>query len=137
MSAIVWVWTPLTLTFFGIGMNTDLFQSFGHSWLIQICQHTECSPLTTAHFRIWKSSATIPSPPLALFIVILRKVHLTSYSKMSGSRWVITPSWLSGSLSFFCVFFLYSSSVYSCHLFLIASLKSIPFLSFIVPIFQW
>ena len=33
--------------------------------------------------------------------------------------------------------FLYSSSVYSCHLFLIysASVRSIPFLSFIVPIF--
>ena len=35
--------------------------------------------------------------------------------------------------------FLYSSSVYSCHLFLIssASVRSIPFLSFIVPIFTW
>ena len=53
---------------------------------------------------------------------------------MSGSRWVITPSWLSGSWRSF----LYSS-VYSCHLFLIssASVRSIPFLSFIVPIFAW
>ena len=35
--------------------------------------------------------------------------------------------------------FLYSSSVYSCHLLLIfsASVRSIPFLSFIVPIFAW
>ena len=35
--------------------------------------------------------------------------------------------------------FLYSSSVYSCHLFLISSVsvRSIPFLSFIVPIFAW
>ena len=35
--------------------------------------------------------------------------------------------------------FLYSSSVYSCHLFLIssASVKYIPFLSFIEPIFAW
>ena len=35
--------------------------------------------------------------------------------------------------------FLYSSSVYSCHSFLIssASVRSIPFLSFIVPIFAW
>ena len=46
---------------------------------------------------------------------MLPKAHLTSYSRMSGSRWVITPSWLSGSLrSFLC-----SSSVYSYHLFLI------------------
>ena len=35
--------------------------------------------------------------------------------------------------------FLYSSSVYSCHLFLrsSASVRSIPFLSFIEPIFAW
>ena len=35
--------------------------------------------------------------------------------------------------------FLYSSSVYSCHLFLIssASVRSIPFLSFIEPSFAW
>ena len=60
---------------------------------------------------------------------MLPKAHLTSHSKMSGSRWVITPSWLSGSWRSF----LYSFSVYSCHFFLIssASVKSIPFLSFI------
>jgi len=54
---------------------------------------------------------------------------------MSGSRWVITPSWLSGSWRSF----LYSSSVYSCHLFLISStsVRSILFLSFIVIIFAW
>ena len=36
-------------------------------------------------------------------------------------------------------FFLYSSSVYSCHLFLMssASVRSIPFLSYIEPIFAW
>ena len=36
-------------------------------------------------------------------------------------------------------YFVYSSSVYSCHLFLIssASVGSKPFLSFIVPIFAW
>ena len=28
----------------------------------------------------------IPSPPLALFIVMLSKAHLTSHSRMSGSR---------------------------------------------------
>ena len=33
-----------------------------------------------------------PSPPLALFIVMLSKAHLTSHSKMSGSRRVIIPS---------------------------------------------
>ena len=66
---------------------------------------------------------------------MLPKAHLTSHSRVSGSRWVITPSWLSESL----ISFLYNSSVYYCHLFLIssASVKSIPFLSFIVPIFAW
>ena len=59
-------------------------------------------------FRIWNSSTGIPSPPLALFIAILPKAHLTSHSRMSGSRWVITPLWLSGSwrsffVQFFCV----------------------------------
>ena len=65
----------------------------------------------------------------------LSKAHLTSHSSLSVSRWVITPLWLSESLrSFF-----YSSSVYSCHLFLIssASVRYIPFLSFIVPISAW
>ena len=28
----------------------------------------------------------IPSPPLALFVVMLSKAHLTSHSRMSGSR---------------------------------------------------
>ena len=54
---------------------------------------------------------------------------------MSGSRWVIKPSWLSGSWRSF----LYSSSVQFCYLFLVssASVRSIAFLSFIVPIFAW
>ena len=64
---------------------------------------------TTSSFRIWNSSTGIPSSPLALFIVILPRAHLTSHSWMSGPRWVITPSWLSGSwrsffVQFSCVF---------------------------------
>ena len=120
---------------FGIGMKTDLFQSWGHCWIFQICWCIECSTLTASYFRIWNRSAGIPSSPLALFVVMLSKVHLTSHSRMSGSRWVNTPSWLSGSLRLF----LYSSSVYSCHLFLIssASIRSLPLLSFIMPILAW
>ena len=92
----------------------------------------ECSTFTASSFRIWHSSTGIPSPPLALFVTMLAKARLTSHYRMSGSSWVITPSWLSGSWKSF----LYSSSVYSCHLFLIssASVRSLPFLSFIVPI---
>ena len=90
-------------------MKTDLFQSCGHCWVPQICWHIECSTFTASSFRIWKSSTGIQSLPLVLVIVMLPKTHLISHSRMSGSRWVITPSWLSGSLRSF----LYSSSVYA------------------------
>ena len=135
MSAIVQQFQhTLALPFFGIEMKTDLFQSCGHCWLFQICWHTECNTFTVSSFRIWNSSTGIPSPPLALFIVRLSKVHLTSHSRVSGPWWVITPSWLSGSWRSFW----YSYSVYSCHFFLIysASLRSISFLPFIEPIFS-
>ena len=76
--------------------------------VFQIYWHIECSTLTAPSFRIWNSSAGIPSFPLVLFTVIPPKAHLSSYSKMSGYGWVITPSWLSGSLRsfvlYFCVF---------------------------------
>ena len=74
-------------------MKTDLFQSCGHCLDFQICWHTECSTFTASSFRIWNSSTQIPSPPLALLAVMLSKTHLTSHSRMSGSRWVITPLW--------------------------------------------
>ena len=111
-----WVQLCGSLSILGIGMKTDLFQSCGHCWVFHICWHIECSTFTPSSLRIWNSSTGIPSPPLALFIVMLSKAHLTSYSRMSGSRWVITPSWFSWSWRSF----LYSSSVYSCHLFLIS-----------------
>ena len=88
------IWT-FSIVLLGIGMKTDVFQSCGHCWVFQICCYIECSILTASSFRIWNSSAEIPSPPLALFIVMLLKAHLTSHSRESGSRWVITPLWLS------------------------------------------
>ena len=121
--AVVWA-------FFGIAFLWDWnenwrFKSCGHCWVFQICWHSECSTFTASSFRIWSRSTGISSPPLALFVVMLSKAHLTSHSRMSGSRSVITSSWLSESWRSF----LYSSSVYSCHLFLIsyASVRSIPF----------
>ena len=90
-------------------MKTDLFQSCGHCWVFQICWHIEFSTSTSSSSRVWNSSTRIPSPPLVLFVVMLPKACLTLHSRMSGSRWVITPSWLSGSwrsffVQFFCVF---------------------------------
>ena len=91
-------------------MKTDLFQSYGHCWVFQICWHIECSTFTPSPFRIWNWSTGIPSPPLALFVVmLLPKVHLTLHSRMSSCRWVIIPSWLSGSWRSF----LYGSSVWA------------------------
>ena len=111
----------------------DLVQSCGQCWVFY--WHIECSTFTASTFRIWNSSTGIPSPPTSFVRIILPKAHLTSHSRMSGSRWVITPSWLSGLWRYF----LYSSSVYSCHLFLISSafVRSILFLSFIVLLFAW
>ena len=108
MSAVVWA-------FFGIVFLWDWNENWpfpavcGHCWVFQICWHNECNTLTVSSFKIWDSSDGIPSPPLALFIVILPQVLLTSHSGMSDSRWETTPSWLSGTLRAF----LYNS-VYSC-----------------------
>ena len=89
--------------FFGIAFLWDRnekwpFQFCGHYWVFQICWHIDWSTFTASFFMIWNSSAGIPSPPLALFMVMLPKIHLTSHSRMSGSMWVIIPSWLSSSL---------------------------------------
>ena len=110
------VWAFFGIAFLWVGIKTDLFQSCDHCWVFQICWHIECSIFTASSFRIGNSSTGIPSPPLALFIVMLPKAHLTSHSRMSGSRWVTTPLWLSGLWRSV----LYSSSVYSRHLFLIS-----------------
>ena len=113
----------ILLPFFGIRMKTDLFQSCGHCWVFQICWHTECNTLTASSFRILNRSAGIPSPPLAFPVAMLPKAHLTSHTWMCGSRLVTTPLQLSGSLRPF----LYSCSVYSCHLFLISSALLSPY----------
>ena len=36
-------------------MKTDLFQSFGHGWVFQICWHIECSTFIASSFRIWNA----------------------------------------------------------------------------------
>ena len=69
----------LTLPFFEIGMKTDLFQSCGHCWVFQIFWHIECNTFIASCLRIWNSSTGIPSPPLALFVVMLSKARLTSH----------------------------------------------------------
>ena len=96
-------------TFFGIVFLWDWNENwpFPVLWPLlcfQICLHMESSTITASSFRIWNSLPGIPSPPLALLRVMLPKAYLTSHSRMSGSRWVITPMQLSGSWrAFFCI----------------------------------
>ena len=113
-------------------MKTDLFQSSGHCWVFQICWPIECSTFTASYFRIWNSSNGTPSSPLSL---MLPKAHLPLHPEcLALGEWSYHRGYLGHE-----DFFLYSSSVYSCHLFLIFStpVRSILFLSFIVPIFAW
>ena len=56
-------------------------QRVGHDWVTEL-NWTEFS---VSSFRIWNSSTGIPSPPLALFVVMLHKAHLISYPRMSDS----------------------------------------------------
>ena len=85
---------------------------------------------------ILNSSTGIPSPPLALFVVMLP--WLPNPGSLALGEWSYRRGYLGRNVTF-----LYSSSMYSCHLFLIssASVRSIPFLSFIVPslheMFPW
>ena len=114
---------------FGIGMKVD----HDHCWVFQICWHIEYSTLTASSFRIWNSSAGIPSLPLALFVVMLRTTHLHTPGYLALGEWSHHNDYLGHSDHF-----LYSF-VYSCLLFLVSSgsVTSILFLSFIVPIFAW
>ena len=132
--AVVWI-------FFGIALLWDWNENWSLPVWFPLLSFPNLQAYWVQHFhsiiiRIWNSSAISSTPtPLALFIVMLPKTHLTLHSRMSGSRWVITPSWLSGSLRAF----LFSSYMYFCHLFFISygPVRSIPFLSFIEPIFAW
>ena len=79
------VWTFFSIALLSYYIQNWLFQFCGHWWVFQICWHIECSTFTASSFRIRNSSAGIPSLPLALFVVMLLKAHLTSHSRMSSS----------------------------------------------------
>ena len=115
-------------------MKTDLFQSCTHFWVFQVCWHIECSTFTASSSRIWNSSTGILSPPLALFVVmLLRPTWLHTPGCLALDEWSHHHDYLGHEDLF------YSSLVYCCHIFLIpsASVRSIPFLSFIVPTYAW
>ena len=86
MSIVVWYFEhSLALPFFGVELKTDLFQSWGHCWVFQICLHNECNTLTASSFRIWNSSTGTPSLPLALFLIMLPKCqnYLCSFPRQT------------------------------------------------------
>ena len=87
----------LSIPWHCLSLGLEWKLTFSSPVATHICWHIECSTFTASSFRIWNSSTGMPSPPLALFVVMLSKAHLTSHSRMSGSRWVITPLWLSWS----------------------------------------
>ena len=81
------VWTVFDIAFLWDWNEKTFFQLCVHCWVFQICWHIGWSTFTISSFRIWNSLTGIPSPPLALFVVMLLKAHLTLHSRMSGSRW--------------------------------------------------
>ena len=94
----------LALLFFWIRVKTDLFQAYGHCWIFQICWHIECSTFTTSSFRIWNSSAGIPSPSLALSILMFPKARGGGQEELpcvrGQRRWPrgATPGWRPGAV---------------------------------------
>ena len=130
--AVVWA-------FFGVA----LLSCWNGNWLFPILWLLLSFPNLLAYsvqrfqasFRLWNSSAGIPSPALAVFVMMLPKpTWLRIPECLALGEWSHHRGYLGHK-----DLFLYSSSVCSCHLFLIssASVCSVTFLSFIEPIFAW
>ena len=133
MNAIVrWFKHSLILPFLGTRMRIGHFQSCGPCWVFQICWHTECKTLMESSFRNLNSSSGISLDPLALLTAMLLKAHWLHTAECLG-LWVINHTII---VIQFIISFLYSSSMYFFHLFLIhlSFTRSLPFVSFTVPI---
>ena len=106
-------------------MKTDPFPVLGPLLSFLNFWHIECSTLTVPSVRIWNSSAGILSPLLALLVVMLPKAPwLHTPGCLALGKWLHHCDYL-GREDLFCIVLLAISS---------ASVRSIPFLSFIVPI---
>ena len=116
--AVVWA-------FFGIAFLTDWNENWPFPVLWPLLSFPNLLAYWVQHFH-----------SINFYLVMLPKGRLISHSRMSGSRHVSHHHDYLGREDFF----LYSSSVFSSHLFLIfsASVRCIPFLSFfLLPIFAW
>ena len=97
-------------TFFGIALLLDWKLTFSSPVATAVFSKF-ADILSTAlsaasSFRIWNSSAGIPSSSLALFVVMLPKAHLTSHSRMSAlGKWPHHCGYLAHSVLFFFVYF--------------------------------
>ena len=78
---------------FGLEWKLTFSSPCGHCWVFQICWPIEYSTLTASFFRIWNSSAGISSPPLASFVVMPPKAHMTSHSRMTGLHTLAPGNW--------------------------------------------
>ena len=80
-SASMWDECNCVLVWMIFDIKTGIFQSCGHCWVFQFCWHIECSTFTASSFKIWNNLTGIPSPPPALFVVMLPNAHLTLHSR--------------------------------------------------------
>ena len=103
--AVVWA-------FFGIAFLWDWYENWPFPVLWPLLSFPtlldiESRTFTVSFFRIWNSLTGIPSPLLALFVLMLPKAHLTLHSRMSGSigEWSHHCGYL-GHEDYFCVAFL-------------------------------
>ena len=89
--AVVWA-------FFGIAFLWDRNENWLFPVLWPLLSFPNLLAYWVQHFHstiLWTWNlgleVGLPSPPLALFVLMLPKADLTLHSRMSGSRWVITP----------------------------------------------
>ena len=59
----------------------------------QICWHIECSTFRASSFSIWNRSSGIPSPPLALFLVMLCKATWLHTTRCLALGWWPHRDW--------------------------------------------
>ena len=146
-------WRILNIALLACDMSAILWK-FEHSFSLPFLglewKLTFSSPLATAEFSIFTGilRASLSQNHLLGFEIDQLEFHHLLYLCF---QWCfLRPSWLHipgclalGEWWHHCGYLgredLFCSSVFSCHLFLIssASVRSIPFLSFIVPIFVW
>ena len=76
----------MALPFFGIGMKMDFSSPVVTAEFSKLAGILSAA-LSQHHLSGFEIASTgIPSPPLALFVVMLSKAHFTSHSRMSGFR---------------------------------------------------